>query len=132
MIDKSRRIVQIPVKELLDEGEIGMNRTFLREMARETIRITNEGGYELNGKHISLVGDDFSTVQVLSPELLENIEKDKDKFFEGEFEGSYWATFYLIDCDSYEAANLGRSDTLVMNFANAIHVGGGFLNGAMA
>ena len=65
MMDKSRRAVQIPVKELLDEGEIGMNRTFLREMAGETIRITNEGGYELNGKHISLVGNDFSTVRVL-------------------------------------------------------------------
>ena len=79
MIDKSGRIVQIPVKELLDEGEIGMDRTFLREMAGETIRITNDGGYELNGKHISLVGDDFSTVQVLSPKILESIEKDKDK-----------------------------------------------------
>ena len=82
MIDKSRRAVQMLMKELLDEGEIGMNRTFLREMAGETIRITNEGGYELNGKHISLVGNDFSTVRVLSPELLESIEKDEDKFFE--------------------------------------------------
>ena len=34
-------------------------------MAGETIRITNKGGYELNGKHISLVGNDFSTVRVL-------------------------------------------------------------------
>lgn len=132
MMDKSGRMVQIPVKELLDEGEIRMNKTFLREMAGETIRITNKGGYELNGKHISLVGNDFSTVRVLSPELLESIEKDEDKFFEREFRGSYWATFFIIDCDSYEAANLGHSDTLVMNFANAIHVGGGFLNGAMA
>ena len=49
----------------MDEGEIRMNRTFLREMAGETIRITNECGYELNGKHISLVGNDFSTVRVL-------------------------------------------------------------------
>ena len=109
-----------------------MGRLYLRNIAKETIAITSEGGYKCNGEYIELVGEDFSSVEVLSPERLEEIEEDEDEFFERAFCGSDGAAFYLIDCDSYEAANVGFSNPLVMNFANARHIGGGFLNGAMA
>ena len=55
-----------------------MGRLYLRNIAKETIAITSEGGYKCNGEYIELVGEDFSSVEVLSPERLEEIEEDED------------------------------------------------------
>ena len=62
-----------------------MGRFYLRNIAKETIAITSEGGYKCNGEYIELVGEDFSSVEVLSPERLEEIEEDEDEFFERAF-----------------------------------------------
>lgn len=56
---------------------------------------------------------------------------DGDAFFERSFHGSGGAEFHLVDADSLEAAK-GMEPVLVMNFANAHTLGGGFLNGARA
>lgn len=73
----------------------------------------------------------FDDVFVLDENKLNEIEDDKDEFFERCFYASNGANFYLVDGDSYQVA-YGFVHPLVMNFANAIHPGGGFLNGARA
>jgi len=108
-----------------------MKRYDLRKIAKETLDITNKRYYDLNGIRVDLVGTEFNSVTVLSPESLKAIEDDDDEFFEQSFWGTDGAKFSVFNCDSFEAASM-YDRPLVMNFANAIHVGGGFLNGARA
>lgn len=106
----------------------------LASLAKETIHITKEGYYKLYGKNVSLKKDtdgNFDDVIVLSPSKLQSIIDDEDDFFEKSFYGYSNCEFYLLQCDSYEVAT-EMNRPLVMNFANAIHPGGGFLNGARA
>lgn len=106
----------------------------LAEIAKETIHITKAGHYNLNGKNISLKKNPdgrFDDVVVLSPSKLKSIMNDEDKFFEKTFYGHSDCEFYLLACDSYEVAK-EMERPLVMNFANAIYPGGGFLSGARA
>lgn len=106
----------------------------LIDMAQESIQITRQGWYEKAGKRIPLTDApflEFSDVIVLDTDRLTAIQNDEDEFFERSFHGSDGCQFFLLDADSFEAAReLDRP--LVMNFANAVTPGGGFLRGARA
>ena len=107
----------------------------LTEMAKETLHIAKQRYYYLDGKKIELTKAnsmyDYDDVFVLDEDKLNKIEYDEDEFFERSFYGTNGANFYLVDGDSYQVA-YRFEHPLVMNFANAIHPGGGFLNGARA
>lgn len=107
----------------------------LAEMAKETLQIAKQGYYYLDGKKIELTKINsvyvYDDVLVLDEDRLDEIEDDEDEFFERCFYATNGANFYLVDGDSYQVA-YEFEHPLVMNFANAIHLGGGFLNGARA
>lgn len=107
----------------------------LAEMAKETLQIAKQGFYYLDGKKILLTKNngmyDYDDVTVLDEDKLNEIEDDEDEFFERYFYATSGANFFLVDGDSYQVA-YEFEHPLVMNFANAIHPGGGFLNGARA
>ena len=107
----------------------------LAEMAKETLQIAKQGYYYLDGKKIELTKIngmfDYDDVSVLDEDRLNEIEDDEDEFFERCFSATNGANFYLVDGDSYQVA-YEFDHPLVMNFANAIQPGGGFLNGARA
>ena len=98
------------------------------EIAKQTIRITKEGKYTLNGRDISLPSIDYTAVNVISPE-------DGKRLLEMDFSGFQQAEekcrFTITTEDSFQA---GRRyvNPLVMNFANAHNPGGGFRMGANA
>ena len=98
------------------------------EIAKQTIRITKEGKYTLNGRDISLPSIDYTAVNVISPE-------DGKILLEMDFSGFQQAEekcrFTITTEDSFQA---GRRyvNPLVMNFANAHNPGGGFKLGANA
>ncbi len=93
-------------------------------IAKETVRITAAGRYEVNGKTVTLPQTDPRETVCISPEegaaLIAAFRKGTE--------------MCRIECtaeDSFEAAHrLGNA--LVLNFANAHHAGGGFLLGANA
>lgn len=97
-----------------------------KQVAQETLKITELGFYELDGKKINLVGDNFDKIITVSPtdsdEFIKKISAPTEKIP---------AKISVVDCDTFAAC---RSDKkfLAMNFANAHHPGGGFLNGANA
>lgn len=107
----------------------------LTEMAKETLQIANQGYYYLDGKKIELTKINgmyaYDDVFVLDEDRLNEIEDDENEFFERCLYATNGANFYLVDGDSYQVA-YEFEYPLVMNFANAIHPGGGFLNGAKA
>ena len=107
----------------------------LANMAQETIKITKKGYYLIEDKKVNLVhnsaNEDFSNVIVLDENKLKSIIEDEDEFFERSFCGSEGAKMFLVDADSFQAAQ-PFNNVLVMNFANALHIGGGFLKGARA
>ncbi len=107
----------------------------LAEMAKETLQIAKQGYYYLGGNKIMLTKINgmyaYHDVFVVDEQILNEIEDDEDEFFENSFCGTTGADFFLVDGDSYQVAS-GFEHPLVMNFANAIHPGGGFLNGARA
>lgn len=107
----------------------------LAEMAKETLTIAKQGYYYLDGKKVELTKIngmyDYADVSVLDEKKLNAIEDDEDEYFERCFYATNGANFYLINGDSYQIA-YEFEHPLVMNFANAIHPGGGFLNGARA
>lgn len=93
-------------------------------IANETIKITENGFYELNGKRIDIVGDSRA-VEVISPqkgaELIEKLIISGDEM----------CSITVTKEDSFSAA--GRFERpFVMNFANAHKAGGGFRLGANA
>ena len=97
-----------------------------RNVALETLKITEQGFYEKDGKKINLIGENFADVIVISPTKSEKLVKE----FSNSTEKTP-AKISVIDCDTFSAC---RSDKkfLAMNFANAHYPGGGFLNGANA
>jgi uncharacterized protein (TIGR02452 family) len=93
-------------------------------VANETIKITENGFYELNGKRIELTGDPLA-VEVITPEggaeLVQKLVISGDKLCD----------ITVTQEDSFTAA--GRFERpYVMNFANAHNAGGGFRLGANA
>lgn len=95
-------------------------------IARETIRITEQGSYALNGKTVSLPDMNFRQVTVLTPEqgaaLTAAFQPRKDAMCRIEVTAE----------DSFSAAQAMGGVPLVLNFANAHHAGGGFMLGANA
>ncbi len=106
------------------------------QMARETMQITKQGFYyNSNEKKVPLETENSRSVYAVnlySPHTLQIIaEDDRDECFKRDFAASDYCTFYLVDADSFTAAQ-GMNSPLVMNFANAHYPGGAFLNGASA
>ena len=96
-------------------------------IGNETVRITNEGKYSLNGKEIVLPDVDFEDVIVISPEDGEDLLADKLT----DYKKDAMCAISVVNMDSYQAGR--RYDkALVMNFANAHNPGGGFKLGANA
>lgn len=74
----------------------------------------------------------FYAVDLYSPEFLQKIIQNASTMdFKMSFKVHQPCSFYMVDADSYEAAQNMKSP-LVMNFANAHYPGGGFLQGASA
>lgn len=95
-------------------------------IAIETKKIIKEGQYELAGEVINLPAIDYERVDVISPQIGEELllaNKEKEK--------TVLKNVCITSEDSFQAA--GRyKNPLVMNFANAHKPGGGFELGATA
>ena len=98
-------------------------------VCKENREIVKRNGYELGGRSVELFGDlrAHQRVNVLTPELIGDIMEDKDDFFEKAFYGSSECRISVVNADSF-----AYKTELVMNFANAMRPGGGYLNGANA
>lgn len=96
--------------------------------ALDTIEISRQGYYCVNGKRVKLESKthmNFSNAIVYSPDLLETIDLNNYTFRTGKYK------IYVVNCDSFEAAS-NLNMPLVMNFGNPYHPGGAFLYGAKA
>lgn len=95
-------------------------------IAKETIKITNDRKYAVNGEEIALPDVDFSAVEVISPDCGANLLGEEISGNFGEM-----CRITVTNEDSFQAA--GRYENpFVMNFANAHNAGGGFMLGANA
>ena len=109
------------------------NRNLVR-IAQETLKIVEDGFYYLENRKILLLEGEKSFLKeviVFDENRLLDISEDEDHYFEKNFQYTSGAKFYIRNCDSYEMA-MELERPLVMNFANAIYPGGGFLHGAIA
>ena len=98
-----------------------------KRVARETLRITEQGFYLKGEQRIELVSENFGEAVVILPEDAAEFEKQLPEPSEGSF-----ADISITGEDSFAAARRLGGDCLVMNFASARHRGGGFLTGANA
>lgn len=91
-------------------------------IAHETVDYIEQGGYLGN-----TFSRDITKARVYAPDELKNLTVDVPK-------GSPNAKLWLYNQDTCECAGrfVEEGYTCVLNFASARHVGGGFLNGAMA
>lgn len=104
-------------------------------IAKENKEILSSRSYQKNERNhpLKLAKEDFKRVEVFSPERIERIvEIYKDiRVPENEH-----LLIYVRNCDTMEAARRlyhnGKRNMLVMNFANAIRPGGGYLSGSNA
>ena len=96
-------------------------------VAQETIRITAERKYTLNGAVVALPDVDLAEVKVMSPEEGQKLlEIDMSPFASDSM-----CRITINNKDSFEAGR-AYENPLVMNFANAHNPGGGFKLGANA
>lgn len=97
------------------------------QIAKETMRITEEGKYRFGGREIFLPKEDYEEVIVITP------EEGQEFLANGisSYKSSEMCGIKVINADSFQA---GREydNPLVMNFANAHNPGGGFRIGANA
>jgi len=97
------------------------------DCARETVRITADKKYTLNGKTIELPDIDLAEVKVISPEEGQRLlDADMSSYMTGSM-----CRITINTKDSFEAGR-AYENPLVMNFANAHNPGGGFKLGANA
>lgn len=105
----------------------------LAAVAKETLKITEQGAYRKDFCNIRLPGyteeKGFTYVEVLDRGKLKSFLKED--VIANKIHITTGAQFYLCNMDSFVAARELEAP-LVMNFANAIYPGGGFLNGAVA
>lgn len=101
-------------------------RSLNKKIAQETLKVTEQGFYEKDGKKINLVGKNFDAVIAISPTDSDALIKN----FSAPTE-NVPAKISVLDCDTFSACNSDKK-FLAMNFANAHYPGGGFLNGANA
>lgn len=97
------------------------------EIANETMKITEQGFYEVSGNRIEFDKEEHTGVTVYSPKDGEDLLKKYSSFFES----GKLCRFKVINADSFEAAR-NTEKPFVMNFANAHNPGGGFRLGAQA
>ena len=97
-----------------------------RKVARETMKITEQGFYIKEGKKIDLIGEEFDKSIVILPEDVKDFSKKLPVPSDEDF-----PEIIVSPEDSFTAAK-NLKNCLVMNFANAHYPGGGFLNGANA
>lgn len=95
-------------------------------IASETKKIIKEGQYELAGEIIKLPAIDYENVEVISPQLGEELLLANADEKRAELNN-----ICIVAEDSFQAAKR-YSHPLVMNFANAHKPGGGFELGATA
>ncbi|GEM_PF-471045 len=93
-------------------------------LAQETIRITEDGLYEVGGKTVQLPKDEIKDVIVYDPELGEEMSHVTKR-------ANGAGRIIVTGEDSFEAAARYKNP-LVMSFANALHPGGGFKMGSNA
>ena len=97
------------------------------DAARETIKITADRKYDLNGRTIELPDIDLEEVKVISPE-------DGQDLLNRDISGFMSDSMCRITINTKDSFEAGRAydNPLVMNFANAHNPGGGFKLGANA
>lgn len=98
-------------------------------IANQTLQIIKEGSYSIGEKNIELIPGDYNEVKVYTPDMAEELLKQKD--FLSHEQGAHSCSFYLVKEDSFQAAGK-YAHPLVMNFANAHQPGGAFRMGATA
>ncbi len=99
----------------------------LIQIAKETVRISQEEFYQVDGQTISFPKANYDNVLVISPKMGEDLLVwDISEKYRGEH-----CEYEVINADSFQAARR-YENPLVMNFANAHVPGGGFLMGATA
>ena len=97
------------------------------QIAKETMKITEDGRYLANGREVVFDDVNVKEVIVITPEMGDEIVKED---FASADLGSM-CRLKVVNDDSF-AASEGLDKPLVMNFANAHSPGGGFLHGANA
>lgn len=98
-------------------------------VCRENREIVRNNRYFFEGRSISFDHSlkEHQQVIVLNPEKIRSIVDDDDETFERTFYASDNCEFRLTNGDS-----LSVKTDIVLNFANAIHPGGGYLKGSNA
>ena len=98
-----------------------------QRVARETLRITEQGFYLKDDKRIDLIGENFDEAIVI-------LSDDATEFANQLLQPSVtsFADISVSEEDSFAVAREFGGDCLVMNFASAHSPSGGFLNGANA
>lgn len=106
-----------------------MSRAMNVSICNDNRQIVKNNGYRWNDDFVELPCnlEEHQKVVVLSPDLVNSIMEDEDDFFELSFWGSSECNISVINADSF-----AHRTSLVMNFANAIHPGGGYKTGASA
>ena len=97
-----------------------------RKVARETMKITEQGFYIKDDRRIDLIGGEFDKAVVILPENVEDFSKKLPVPSDEDF-----PEILISSEDSFTAVK-NLKNCLVMNFANAHYPGGGFLSGANA
>ena len=97
------------------------------DAAKETIKITESGAYEVYGRKVVFKPEEHTGVTVYTPE---DGAKLLDKYAAIP-SGGRSCTIKVVNSDSFEAAH-DMDRPFVMNFANAHNPGGGFKLGANA
>lgn len=98
-------------------------------IANQTLQIIEAGSYNIGEKRIALLPGNYREVKVYTPDMAEELLKQKD--FLSHEQGAHSCSFYLVKEDSFQVAGK-YAHPLVMNFANAHQPGGAFRMGATA
>lgn len=111
-----------------------MGREENKRIATETLHIMEKGYYFIR-RRLKLSEEEFTKVELYSPEKIARIKKTMSLNMKQKVPWTNRCSIVVKNMDSYEAAkelsSLGEKP-LVLNFANPVHVGGGFTNGAYA
>lgn len=114
----------------------GNKRQRNRAIAAETMQIIKNGYYEMDGERIEFdfFQGQLEEVQLLEPDDIEELVDNDDGYLDDSSQEYSKCEYLVVNMDSFEANyRYALSDrALVMNFASALHPGGGFMNGASA